>query len=255
MVERVTSLLERAGFLAAPDEAAMLVACANGDGQLLEAMVERRLSGEPLAWIVGETTFCGVRVRIDGGVYVPRPQSEPLVLRAAERLPVDGLAVDVCTGSGAAAAALAKRRPRARVVATDIDSRAVACAISNGVDALRGDLFEPLPPELRAAVDVVVAIVPYVPTTELPTLQRDTFTFESPLAYDGGADGTVVLRRVIVDSRRFLRAGGALLLELGGEQADILRDDLSASGFADLEVLRDEDGDVRGVEATFGVVR
>jgi release factor glutamine methyltransferase len=94
--------------------------------------------------------------------------------------------------------------------------------------------------------------VPYVPTAELARLQRDTFTFESTLSYDGGADGTEILRQVVRDSPRFLRRGGALLLELGGLQGEALRDDLAGLGFGDVRVLVDEEGDVRGVEATFG---
>ena len=94
--------------------------------------------------------------------------------------------------------------------------------------------------------------MPYVPTAELPLLQRDTFTFESPLSYDGGPDGTGILRLVMQGSPRFLRPGGALLLELGGDQADVLGNDLARLGYADVRVLIDEDGDARGVEATLG---
>ena len=95
-----------------------------------------------------------------------------------------------------------------------------------------------------------MGVVPYVPTPDLPLLQRDTFTFESPLSYDGGPDGTDILRRALTDSPRFLRRGGALLLELGGEQADALRDDLARLGYIHVTVLVDEDRDVRGIEAT-----
>jgi len=95
---------------------------------------------------------------------------------------------------------------------------------------------------------VVVGVVPYVPTGELSLLQRDTFTFETPLAYDGGADGCGFLRRAIAGAAGVLAPGGALLLELGGEQAEILAPELAA--FSDVAVLRDEDGDVRGIEAT-----
>jgi release factor glutamine methyltransferase len=94
-------------------------------------------------------------------------------------------------------------------------------------------------------------VVPYVPTPELPLLQRDTFTFETTLSYDGGDDGTRVLRRVLRDSPRFLKPGGALLLELGGDQAVLLADDLTHLGYVDVTVLADEDGDVRGIETTF----
>jgi release factor glutamine methyltransferase len=97
-------------------------------------------------------------------------------------------------------------------------------------------------------VDVVAGVVPYVPTGELSLLQRDTFTFETPLAYDGGPDGCAILRRAIAGAVAVLRPGGALLLELGGDQASLLAPDLAA--FDDVRVLRDEDGDVRGVEAT-----
>jgi release factor glutamine methyltransferase len=148
------------------------------------------------------------------------------------------------------AKALITARPGARVVASELDQRAVACATANGVEVYRGDLFAPLPTTLEGRVDVVVGVVPYVPTPELSLLQRDTFTFESPLAYDGGRDGTAIVRRLLTDAPRFLRRGGALLLELGGEQADLLGDDLARLGYADVTVLADEDGDVRGVEAT-----
>jgi release factor glutamine methyltransferase len=246
----LAELLADAGFVAAAEEADELLARAAGDAELLDALVARRLTGEPLAWITGSVTFCGLEVRVDPGVYVPRWQSEPLTLRAAERLPADGLAIDVCTGAGAIAKSLMARHPGARVVATDVDERAVACARRNGVDAHRGDLLAPLPRALEGRVDVVVGVVPYVPTPGLPLLQRDTLTFESTLSYDGGQDGTALLRRVVAESARFLRRGGALLLELGGPQADALRDDLARLQYVDVGVLRDEEGDVRGIETT-----
>ena len=208
--ERLVARLAAAGFVAAEEEAEELVASAGGDRAVLEA----------------------------------------LALRAVERLPGGGAAVDVCTGSGAVAAVLLDRRPGARVVATDLDPRAVACAVSNGVDAREGDLYAPVPRELEGRVDVVTGVVPYVPDGELGLLQRDTFTFESALAYSGGADGTEVLRRVVAEAPRFLRRGGALLLELGGDEARRLEPDLVRAGYGDVEVLADEEGDVRGVQAT-----
>jgi len=246
----LASLLSDAGFVSAVAEADELLARAAGDPELLDALVRRRLTGEPLAWIIGRVSFCGVEIRVDPGVYVPRWHSEPLARRAAERLPANGVAIDLCTGSGAVARVLTTSRPGARVVACDIDDGAVACATANGVEAHRGDLFAPLPRGLEGCVDVVVGVVPYVPTPELPLLQRDTFTFESPLAYDGGRDGTDILRRVVADSGLFLRRGGALLLELGGDQDDPLGDDLKRAGYSDVSVLVDEEGDVRGIEAT-----
>ena len=249
----LTAVLSAAGCVAADVEAAELLDAAGGEGGRLDAMVRRRLTGEPLAWITGRAVFCGSGVRVDPGVYVPRWQSEPLARRAAERLPTAGVAVDLCTGSGALAVALGAARPRARVVATDIDPRAVACAVSNGVEAYLGDLFTPLPTGLAGRVDVVVGVVPYVPTPALSTLPPDTLVHEAPLAYDGGPDGTAVLRRVLGDATGHLRPGGALLLELGADQADMLGPALDRLGYADCTVLSDQDGDVRGIEATFGV--
>jgi release factor glutamine methyltransferase len=246
----LAALLAREGFVAADEEAAELLAAAHGDGPVLDALVARRLTGEPLAWITGSVTFCGMEVRVDRGVYVPRWQSEPLARRGVALLPATGVAIDVCTGTGAIAKVLKANRPQARIVASDIDERAVACAAANGVEVYRGDLFDTLPDAFEGGVDVVIGVVPYVPSPALTLLQRDTFTFESTLSYDGGDDGTDVLRRVVRDSARFIRAGGALVLELGGEQANALDDDLARAGYLGIAVLVDGDGDVCGIEAT-----
>ena len=247
----LVDVLSRAGFVAPEEEAAELLGFAMGDPAHLAAALERRLTGEPLAWITGHVTFCGVDILIDPQVYVPRWQTEALTLRAIERLPAGGLAVDLCTGSGAIAKVLRESRRRARICATDIDACALACARRNGVDVYAGDLFAPLPETLRGNVDVVVGVVPYVPTAELPFLQRDTFTFEPALFYDGGADGLDVVRRALEGGTRFLRRGGAMLLEIGGDQAEALTDTLARLCYTDVRVLVDEEGDTRGVETTF----
>jgi release factor glutamine methyltransferase len=252
ILQTVTTRLNDAGFIAADEEAQELLDCAVGDEAVLDALVERRLSGEPLAWITGFAMFCGARIKVDRGVFVPRWQSEPLARRAAWRLPLRGVGIDLCTGSGAIAKTLFCDRPNSRVVASDLDQRAVACAASNGVEVFHGDLFTPLPRELEGQVDVIVGVVPYVPTRSMALLPRDTLVFESTLSYDGGEDGVEILRRVLEESPKFLHSGGFLLLELGGEEADVLRDDLARYSFKDITVLSDDDGDVRGIEATMG---
>ena len=243
--------LQDGGFVAAEEEADELLLAAGDDPDRVSALLARRLTGEPLAWIVGSVDFCGLRVRIDPGVYVPRVQTEWLAERAARLLPPAGTAVDVCCGSGAIAAVLRARRPGARVVACDADPRAVACARANGVNTHVGDLLDALPGRsgLQGAVDVLVGVVPYVPTDELAYLQRDTFTFEEEAAYHGGPDGTDVLRRVVRDGAGLLRPGGRLLLELGADLAGRIAGDLAGHGLRDVVVVRDEDGDVRAVEA------
>ncbi len=232
--------------------AEVLLAAAGGDGGRLKALVSRRLTGEPLAWITGRASFCGAEIRVDPGVYVPRWHTEELALRAAHRCAQTGIVADLCTGSGAIAATIGRLRPGARVVAADIDERAVSCAKANGVEAYHGDLFAALPAELQGRIDVLVAVAPYVPSAELQYLQRDALAFEGSLPYVGGADGADILRRVVADSTQWLHERGALLLELGGKQAELLREDLARHGYTAVTVLHDEDGDIRGVEATYG---
>jgi release factor glutamine methyltransferase len=246
-VDALVEALSRAGCVAADEEAAELADAAAGDNARLATLLHRRLAGEPLAWITGRVDFDGLALRVDPGVYVPRWQSLELVERAARHLAA-GRAIDVCTGSGAVAAALAARRPGACIVATDSEPAAVACARSNGVDALLGDLFEPVPTDWLGHTDVTVAVVPYVPTGALRLLPRDILAFESARHYDGGPDGTALLARVVSEAPRYLRPGGSLVLELGGDQADAVGAAMERLGYAGIDVWSDAEGDVRGIE-------
>jgi len=236
--------------VAAEEEAKELLKKAQGDPTTLNEFVERRLAGEPLAWIVGRAPFADLDIRIDPGVYVPRWQSTELVHRAVSQLPPRGTAIDLCTGSGALAIAIRRARPCAHIVGTDIDDRAVRCARANGIAAYKGDLFDPLPRDLEGTVDVVVAVTPYVPTPALVHLPRDTLKFEPVSFYDGGPDGTIYLRRVAAEAPRFLRPGGTLLLEVGGDQPELLWDQLEFLGYTNCSAWSDEDGDIRGLGAT-----
>ncbi len=242
--------LAEGGFVAPDAEAdALLRASSEGVGSIGE-LLARRLGGEPMAWITGSVQFCGCRVRVDPGVFVPRPHSEWLATRAASLLPDDGIAVDLCTGSGAVAVVLASAQPRASVVGTDEDPVAVACARRNGVHALEGDLDEPLPAAWRGRVDVMTAVVPYVPTEELHLLPSDVLAHEPRRALDGGPRGTAVLERAVEAAARWLRPGGSVLLEIGGDQAEALTPTLAEAGFSDLRVHRDDDGRDRAIEAS-----
>jgi release factor glutamine methyltransferase len=140
-------------------------------------------------------------------------------------------------------------RPDATLVPTDSDRAAIACARSNGVDALLGDLDEPLPPRLGGRVDVMTAVVPYVPTEELHLLPRDVVACEPRHALDGGPGGLTYLERVTGLSVRWLRPGGRLLLELGGDQATYLTRSMSAVGLSSSRVYRDAEGRDRAIEA------
>ena len=246
---RVLHALAAGGCIDPAAEADALLDASRAGGDPLEELIARRLAGEPLGWITGWVRFCEARVRVDPGVFVPRPQTESLARRAAALLPEDGIAVDLCTGSGAVAAVLGAARPRATVIATDVDPAAVACARRNGVEALPGDLDEPLPPALRRRVDVVTAVVPYVPTEELHLLPRDVLAHEPRRALDGGPRGTLVLERAAGAATRWLRPGGSVLLELGGEQADELSATMADAGLTLIRVHRDEEGGDRAIEA------
>jgi release factor glutamine methyltransferase len=249
---RVIRQLDEGGCVAPEAEAdSLLVAAREGVGPI-EELVRRRLRGEPLAWITGSVAFCGHQVRVDPGVFVPRPHTEALARRAIELLPDDGIAVDLCTGSGAVAVALAAARPRAIVVGTDADPQAVACAGRNGVAVSEGDLDGALPFRLRGRVDLVTAVVPYVPTEELHLLPRDVLAHEPRRALDGGAGGTFVLVRAAGAADRWLRPGGSVLLELGGDQAADITVILTDLGFTDLRVHTDADGQDRAIEGRLG---
>ena len=238
--------LAAAGCVAAEEEAAELVGAA-GDPDTLAALVARRVGGEPLAWIVGSTRFCELDVSVDPGVYVPRWQSEALARRAAELLPPDGTAVDVATGSGAVAAVLRHRHPGASVVATEIDPVAAACARRNGIDVREGTLDGPLPEGMAGTVDVLCAVLPYVPTGALHLLPRDVLSHEPRGALDGGADGLTLVSQLVVRSTRWVRPGGWLLVEVGENQVEPATALLGSAGYVDIEVLTDGDGDARGV--------
>jgi release factor glutamine methyltransferase len=243
----VIAQLERAGCVAAPQEADELIRASAGDAAVLESLVVRRSSGEPLAWVTGTATFCGLALIVEPGVYVPRPHTEPLARRAASLLPPSGTAVDLCTGAGAIAAVLTAARPAATVVATELDAVAARCARRNGVEVFQGSLDEPLPSSLAHEVDVMTAAVPYVPSGAIRLLPRDVRAFEPRLALDGGARGTDLLVEVAMRSVRWLRPGGLLLLELGGDQAGSLGRLLVDLGFGAPDVMADDDGDPRAI--------
>jgi release factor glutamine methyltransferase len=244
---KVQTALRQAGCVAAEEETVELLAAAGGDDAVLEELVARRCAGEPLAWVVGEVRFCGERVLVQRGVYVPRQQTEALARAALGALPEGGVAVDLCTGAGALAVVLARGRLSARVVATDIDPAAVRCARANGVAAAECDMAAGLAPELTGTADVVTAVVPYVPTDALRFLPRDAVDHEPRHALHGGPDGTDQLVRAVAAAAALLRGGGALFLELGGDQADLLAPVLAGHGFDPADVLLDDDGDVRGL--------
>jgi release factor glutamine methyltransferase len=219
----------------AEDEARLLAASARTPAELA-ALVDRRAAGLPLEHVLGWAEFCGLRIAVDPGVFVPRRRTEFLVRQAAALAGPRAVVVDLCCGSGAVAAAVAASLERAEPHAADLDPAAVRCARRNlaaaGGRVYEGDLYAPLPAALRGRVDVLVANVPYVPTDEVGLLPPEARDHEPLLALDGGADGLDVLRRVAADAPRWLAPGGSLLVETSGRQAPHAREALAAAGLA-----------------------
>ena len=207
-------------------------------------MVTQRVSGVPLEVVVGYAQFHGLRIRVDPGVFVPRRRTEFLVDQAIAAAPAGAVVVDMCCGSGAVAAALLSASDAAEVYAVDVDPAAVACARANvgplGGIVCEGDLFDPLPVELRGRVDVIVANAPYVPTQAIGQMPPEARLHEPRVALDGGADGVDVQRRVIVAAPGWLASGGQLLIETSARQAALTVAAFSRNGFAARVARRDD---------------
>lgn len=246
MIDSVVARLAAAGCVAPDDEARELLHDAPADVEL-EARLGRREAGEPLAWITGRVRFGGLELYAAPGVYVVRSQTEELARRAAALLPACGTAIDLCTGGGAVAAWIQHAVPGACVVGVDVDLLAATCAARNGVRVVVGDLAAPL--HAPGTVDVVTAVAPYVPTAHRRLLPADVQQHEPALALDGEDDGLAVVRRVVAHAATLLRAGGHLLLELGGAQDGALAPDLARHGFTSPDSWHDDDGDLRGLVA------
>jgi release factor glutamine methyltransferase len=223
------------------------------------ALVERRAGHEPLQHLLGFEDFRGLRLRVTPDALIPRPETEGLVEWALELLGepppsarrADMVVVDVGTGSGAIACALASARPDIQVFALDTSLGALAVAADNvralGLDGrvrlLAGDLLEPLG-TAPGRFDMVVANLPYLPSALIPSLPREVRDFEPRAALDGGPDGLRALRRLVTAAPAALRPGGWLVLEIGEDQAGALASLMGAEGFVDIAARRD----LRGAE-------
>jgi release factor glutamine methyltransferase len=219
-------------------------------------LIVRRRAHEPVAYILGEREFYGLRFRVDARVLVPRPDSEALVdvaLERTQRWSLYGRALDLCTGSGCVAIAFAKRRPAWRVTGLDLSSEAVSLARYNafaagavwGVAFAAGDLFEPLAE--NAGFEVVTANPPYIPSGEIRSLAADIRDFEPRFALDGGTDGLDVTRRIVRDAPARLVPGGILAVEVHHDQAERVTELFLRAGFASIERRRDYAGHERVV--------
>ncbi|HTQ94046.1 MAG TPA: putative protein N(5)-glutamine methyltransferase [Streptosporangiaceae bacterium] len=229
----IVSRLRAAGCVFAEDEARLLMSAARTPAEL-DAMVGRRAAGLPLEQVVGWAEFCGLRIVLAPGVFVPRRRTEFLVRQAVAVSRPGAVIVDLCCGAGAIGAALAAAVDRAEVHAADLDPAAVRCARQNlpSGHVYQGDLYAPLPAGLRGRVAVLAANVPYVPSKEIGFLPPEARAHEPRAALDGGADGLDVLRRVTAGAAGWLAPGGHLLSEISERQAPRAAAALAAGGLA-----------------------
>lgn len=219
---------------------------------LFFSCLSRRESGEPLQYITGTWEFFGLEFFTDKRALIPRPETELLVECVIDLVSNTVQILDVCTGSGCIALALAHvLRERAEITAADISPDALALAKKNAerlglsahVKFLESDLLE----KISGEFDIIVANPPYITTSEMQTLPPDVRDHEPHLALDGGKDGLDLYRRLVPQAKKALRGGGALVCEIGPPAvADLLR----GAGFVDVEMLNDYAGlprIVRGV--------
>lgn len=234
--------LRAAGCVFAEDEAALLREAAAGDA--LEALVIRRIAGEPLEALLGWAEFDGLRVATAPGVFVPRIRTELLVDLAAEGLRTGAVVVELCCGVGAIATAIRNRRPETEIWASDIDPDAVAVARRNlpPERVTEGDLYDALPHELKGRVDVLVANAPYVPTDEIAFMPSEARDHEHLVALDGGVDGHAIQARIAAGCRDWLASGGRVIIETSGRQAARTASLLEDAGLR-TRVVRDEERD------------
>jgi release factor glutamine methyltransferase len=239
--DTVVDRLRAAGCVFAEEEARVLRAAAGSDAAL-ERMLAQRVAGLPLEQVVGYAEFCGLRIAVEPGVFVPRQRTAFLAGRAAALLSPGSVAVDLCCGTGAVGAALAAAVPGLEVWAADVDPDAVRCARRNlpAERVLEGDLFDPLPARLRGRVDLVACNAPYVPTAAIALMPPEARDHEHRVALDGGREGLDVQARVAAGAPGWLAPGGALLIETSAAQAPLTAALVSAAGLA-AEVISDEE--------------
>ncbi len=213
------------------------------------ALIERRLAGEPIQYITGQTEFYGLPFRVDSSVLIPRPETEHLVekvLSLAEGFSSPRIA-DVGTGSGAIAIALAHKLPGARVTTIDLSMQALAVAqanaeqnaVTNRIRFLQGDLLAPVAGE---TFDIVVSNPPYVADTDRASLAVEVRDHEPELALFAGNDGLAVYRKLIPQAHAILVPDGFIALEIGCGQHSAIAALLTASGFKNIEFTPDLQG-------------
>ncbi len=229
-----------------------------------KSLINKRIKGEPIQYILGSREFWSLDIRVTPEVLIPRPETELLVeetlklFRDERRLTLRFM--EVGTGSGAIAIALAQELGGCFILAEDISWRAILVAkenariqgVSGNIRFLAGDLFPPLK-EGRSYFDLILSNPPYVPTSKIGTLPREIAEFEPRIALDGGPDGLQLFRRIVMESGLFLKEGGWLMLEFGEGQGEAVAEMIRNTGFfASPSIIKDHSGVDRVIRARKG---
>lgn len=217
----------------------------------LNALAARRIAGEPVAYLIGEREFFGLPFCVNAAVLIPRPETELLVELAMQRLPQGGHVLDMGTGSGAIAVAIAHTRPDASVAALDISEEALAVARKNAernrcsVRFRQSDWFSALQTDER--FDLIVSNPPYIVADDTHLSEGD-LRFEPVDALTDHADGLSALRTLCRHAGDYLQANGWLLMEHGYDQSAVVRQLLTAAGFEGVQSWQD----LAGIERVSG---
>jgi release factor glutamine methyltransferase len=236
----------------------------------LHELVGQRLAGIPLAYITGRQCFMGLELMVERGVLIPRKETELIgrsaldLLRRLVNVRNDVTLIDVCTGSGNLAVALAHYVPPVRVFASDLSPEAVELArwniehfgLENRVEVLEGDLFAPFDHALfYGKVDLITCNPPYISTSKVETHLGEITEHEPRMAFDGGSFGIKILLRFINEAPRFLREGGWIIFEVGlGQGPGILARLVKNDKFCEVTPIEDSSGVVRGIMAARSIV-
>jgi release factor glutamine methyltransferase len=233
----------------------------------IDTLTARRANGEPIQYIIGHVDFYGMKINVGRGVLIPRPETELLVEEAIKaisnqqsaiskeklsfccRLTADGCKLhilDLCTGSGCIAIAIAKHFPDADVYGVDKSDTAIQYATRNAtennvrnVHFIKGDLFEPVG---KMAFDCIVSNPPYIKTDDIQNLQREIKDYEPVDALNGGEDGLDFYRRIFGNAHKFLKENGIIILEIGHDQADDMEKIAMNAGFKNVTFIKDYAG-------------
>lgn len=260
--------LKRAGVEAYSLEARLLVSHAVGKSkeaflrdlrlytsteneQKINALLQRRLAGEPLAYLIGEWEFYGLPIKVTPDVLIPRMNTEVLVETAVSALvgrKMDARILDLCSGSGCIGCAISHELPAARLVMVDISDRALEISKQNlrlnrqnRTICLKADALAK-PPMSIGTFDLIVSNPPYVPSFEILTLDSSVRDYEPLGALDGGEDGLMFYRAIVRNWKGVLRPGGQLMFEVGETQADAVSDLMRGAGFRDIATVEDTAG-------------